>query len=95
MWDDGPPATIVASYGVLDHSAVVLAGPHHADLYLSQRIATALAGHFDLHPRDFRVMAPDTTIGDRLVEFPNINLCRAAVREGFFVLENRTEVELK
>lgn len=90
-----PPRPYNASYGVLDYSAVALAGPHHADPYLSQRIATALAGHFDLHPRDFKVTAPDTTMGDRLVEFPNADTCRRAVREGVFMLANRTEVQFK
>lgn len=83
-----------ASY-VLDYSAVVLAGLHHADPYLSQRIATALASHFDLHPRDFKVIAPDSTIGDKLVEFLDADTCQTAVRESVFMLANGTEVQLK
>ncbi|KAF3319926.1 hypothetical protein FCM35_KLT21813 [Carex littledalei] len=89
-----PPREHYASYGVLDYSAVVMAGPHRADPYLAQRISTALAGHYDLHPRDFRVTAPDNTIGDLLVEFPYNDTCREVVHEGFFILTNDTEVQI-
>lgn len=89
-----PPREHNASYGVLDYSAVVLAGPHQADPYLAQRISTALAGRYDMNPRDFRVTSPDKTIGDMLIEFPDIDLCREAVREGLLLLANGTEVQL-
>ncbi|KAF3341538.1 hypothetical protein FCM35_KLT00176 [Carex littledalei] len=90
-----PPRERNASYGVLDYSAVVMAGSHCNDPYLAQRISTALDGHYDMHPRDFRVTAPDKSIGDLLVEFPDIDLCRRAVQEGYFILANGTEVQLK
>ncbi|KAF3327393.1 hypothetical protein FCM35_KLT07511 [Carex littledalei] len=90
-----PPREHGASYRVLDYSAVVMAGPHQSDPYLAQRISTALAGRYDMNPRDFRVTSPDRAIGDMLIEFPDIELCRDAVREGFLFLANGTEVQLK
>lgn len=79
----------------IDNSAVVLAGPHYDDPYLPQRLATALAGYYDLHPRDFKVLRLERNIGDLLVEFPDFDLCRRAVLEGYFILANGTEMQLK
>lgn len=70
----------------IDNSAVVLAGPHYDDPYLPQPLATALAGYYDLHRRDFKVLRLERNIGDLLVEFPDCDLCRRAVLEGYFYL---------